>query len=135
MCIFSGIMQRRSLWTWILKVLKCSNESADAKMGSFVYFIMSSPRVMIIKISKLAHVLYFLLLTAKNYSQFEQRSHLALEIPFMRYLEKKYQKNYRVNKIIPKYRSFKEWYLANGSLELINQLTILPKLWLIFFCY
>ena len=42
------------------------------KNGVIFLVIMFIPRVMDIKMSKMAHFLYFLLMTAKNQSQFRQ---------------------------------------------------------------
>ena len=67
------IMQRGTSWNQIFKVLKCKNEMykrIDEKMGSFVKLscLLSE---LIIKMSKMVHVLYFLLMTAKNQLQFK----------------------------------------------------------------
>ena len=47
-------------------------QRADVKNGVASLFKMFTPRVMVIKMSKMAHFLYFLLITAKCQSQFEQ---------------------------------------------------------------
>ena len=47
-------------------------QRADEKNGVICLVIMFTPKSMVIKMPKLAHNLYFLLLTANNQSQFEQ---------------------------------------------------------------
>ena len=60
-----------------IKFLKCKNiltgkaQRVDEKKG-VIRLVMFTPRVMVIKISKMAHFLYFLLDTAKYQSQFGQ---------------------------------------------------------------
>ena len=46
-------------------------QRVDEKNG-FIYLVMFTPRVMVIKMSKMAHFMYFLLDTAKYESQFGQ---------------------------------------------------------------
>ena len=41
-------------------------QSLDTKNGVICLVIMFTPRVMVIKMSKMAHSLYFLLMAAKN---------------------------------------------------------------------
>ena len=63
-------------WNWILKVFKSRNKIYQQmklkvqmrKMGSFFLVIMFTPGVMIIKMLKMAHCLYFLLIIAKEVS-------------------------------------------------------------------
>ena len=63
-------------WNSILKVLKCRNtqtdraQRVDGKNGVICLVIMFTSRVMVIKMSKMTHSLYFLLMPAKNQSQF-----------------------------------------------------------------
>ena len=45
-------------------------ERVDEKNGVICLVIMFTPGVMVIKISKMTHFLYFLLMPAKNQSQF-----------------------------------------------------------------
>ena len=66
-------MQRGAPWKWILKVLKCKNEicrpiQLKELMNNGVIFlvIMFTARIMVIKMSKMAHFLYLLLMTANN---------------------------------------------------------------------
>ena len=47
-------------------------QRVDEKNGVICLVIMFTPKSMVIKMLKLAHNLYFLLLTAKNQSQFGQ---------------------------------------------------------------
>ena len=51
-------------------------QRVDEKNGVTCLFIMFAPRVMVIKISKLAHFLHFVLATGKNQSQFGQKDTL-----------------------------------------------------------
>ena len=48
------------------------DQQANAKNGVICLDIMFNPEVMVIIMPKLANFLYFLLITAKNESQFEQ---------------------------------------------------------------
>ena len=64
-----------------MKVLKCKDEIDQRldlnkqmnKNGVICPDIMFTPGIMVIKISKLDNFLYFLLMIAKNQSQFEQK--------------------------------------------------------------
>ena len=47
-------------------------QRVDVKNGVTSLFKMFTSRVMVIKMSKMAHFLYFLLMTGKNQSQFGQ---------------------------------------------------------------
>ena len=47
-------------------------QSVDEKNGVICLVIMFTSRFKVIKMSKMAHFLYFLLMTTKNQSQFEQ---------------------------------------------------------------
>ena len=47
-----------------------SAQKVDEKNGILCLFIMFTPRVMLIKMSKIYHLLYFLLMTAKTQAQF-----------------------------------------------------------------
>ena len=75
-----NIMQRRITWIWILKVLKCQKRNVSTDKAQRVYekdraiclIIRFIPRIMVIKMTQMAHILDFLLMTAKNQSQFEQ---------------------------------------------------------------
>ena len=67
-------------------VLKCKNEGniptgrpqkVDGKNGVFCLIIMIIPRIIVTKMSKMAHSLYFLLTATKDQSQFGQRFYLA----------------------------------------------------------
>ena len=68
------------------KVLKCKNErykrtelkGSMRKMGSLVQVMMFTTRIMVIKMSKMAF-LHFLLMTAKDQSQFGQNIYLHLK--------------------------------------------------------
>ena len=44
----------------------------DEKNGIICLVIMLTPEVIVIKMSKMAHIFYFLLITTKNLSQFGQ---------------------------------------------------------------
>ena len=44
----------------------------DEKNVALCLVVMFTPRVMVVKMSKLAYFLFFLLMAAKNYSQFGQ---------------------------------------------------------------
>ena len=52
-------------------------QRVDEKNG-IIYLVMFTPRVMVIKMSKMAHFLYFLLDTAKTLSQFGQDIYVHL---------------------------------------------------------
>ena len=52
-------------------ILTDTAQKADDKNG-VIRLLMFTPRVMVIKISKMAHFIYFLLDTAKYQSQFQQ---------------------------------------------------------------
>ena len=64
-------------WKYVLDYCNLSNistdraQTVDEKNGVIVQ-VMFTPRVMVIKMSKMAHSMYFLLDTAKNQSQFGQ---------------------------------------------------------------
>ena len=47
-----------------------SAQRVDEKNGAICLVIIFTPRVMVIKMSKMAHFLYFLQMTAKNQLQF-----------------------------------------------------------------
>ena len=51
-----------------------SDQRVDEKNVVIYLFIMFTPRVMVIKMSKLVHCLHFLLMKAKNQSQFGQNN-------------------------------------------------------------
>ena len=53
----------------------------DEKNGATYLFIMFTPRVMDIKMSKMAYFLY-VLMRGKNQSQFRQNNYLHLKVPF-----------------------------------------------------
>ena len=65
----------------ILKVLKCKNEAHQQielkelmkQNGVICLVAMFTPGVTIIKMSKMAHFLYFLLMATKNQAQFGQK--------------------------------------------------------------
>ena len=51
-----------------------SDQRVDEKNVVIYLFIMFTPRVMVIKTSKMVHCLHFLLMKAKNQSQFGQNN-------------------------------------------------------------
>ena len=51
----------------------------NGKNGIICLFIMFTPRVMFIKMSKMADFLYFLLMVTKNQSQFGQNIYMHLK--------------------------------------------------------
>ena len=51
----------------------------DEKNGSFISLVMFTPRVMVIKMSKMAHFMFFLLDTAKYHSPFGQYIYVHLK--------------------------------------------------------
>ena len=53
-------------------------QRVDGKNGISCLVIMFTPRVMVIKMSKMAHFLYLLLMPAKNHSQFGQNIYIHL---------------------------------------------------------
>ena len=55
-------------------------ERVDEKNGVICLVIMFIPGVMVIKISKMTHFLYFLLMPAKNQSQFGENIYVHLWI-------------------------------------------------------
>ena len=69
-----NIMQRELSFECLemqkLNILRDRAQGADEKNGVICLVIMFIPRVLLIKMSKMAHFLYFLLMTAKNQSQF-----------------------------------------------------------------
>ena len=50
----------------------------DGKNG-VICLVMFTPKVMVVKMSKIAHFLYFLLMPAKNQSQFGQNTYVHLK--------------------------------------------------------
>ena len=56
-------------------------QRVDEKNGATYLSIMLTPRVMVIKMSKMAYFLY-LLMRGKNQSQFRQNNYVHLEVPF-----------------------------------------------------
>ena len=54
-------------------------QKVDEKNGVICLVIMFTPRVMVIKMSKMAHFLYFLLMSDTNQSQFGQNIHVHLK--------------------------------------------------------
>ena len=67
-----------TLWNWILKVLKWRNEiyqrielkEKTEKSGVSFPVIMFTPQVIVIKMSKMTHFLYFRLIPPKSQSQY-----------------------------------------------------------------
>ena len=55
-----------------LNIPKDRFQSLHEKNGGIFLFIMLTPRVMVIKMSKMVHFLYFILIAAKNQSYFGQ---------------------------------------------------------------
>ena len=55
------------------------NKKANAKNEVICLVFMVTPRVIVIKMWKIAHFLYFLLMTAKNQSQFGQNIQMHLK--------------------------------------------------------
>ena len=51
-------------------------QTVDGKNGVICIVIMFASQVMVIKMSKMAHFLYFLLIPAKNQSQFGQNTYM-----------------------------------------------------------
>ena len=80
-------MQRGDPWNWSLKILKSKNEIYQRielkewmkKIGVICLVIMLTPGVVANKMSKMAHFLHFLLLTAKSQSQFGQNIQMRLK--------------------------------------------------------
>ena len=71
---------------WILKVLKCKHEKNNEcssksqwKNGIICLVIMFAAGVMVIKMLKMSHFLYFLLMLAKSYSKFEESVYVYLK--------------------------------------------------------
>ena len=54
-------------------------QSVDEKNGDICLFIMFVPRFTVIKMLKMAHFLYFLLMTPKNQSQFGTNTYVHLK--------------------------------------------------------
>ena len=54
-------------------------QRVDGENGVICLVIIFNPLVMVIKTSKIAHFLYFLLMPAKNQSQFEQNIYVHLK--------------------------------------------------------
>ena len=54
-------------------------QRVDDKNGVLCRVIMFTPGVMVIKTSKMAHFVYFLLIAAQNQSQFGQNSKIHLK--------------------------------------------------------
>ena len=55
------------------------NKNANAKNGVICLFFMFTHGVIVIKMWKIAHFLYFLLMTTKNQSQFGQNIQMHLK--------------------------------------------------------
>ena len=54
-------------------------QRVDGKNGVICLVIMFTPQVMVIKMSKMAHFLYFLLMPSKNNSQFGKNVYVHLQ--------------------------------------------------------
>ena len=54
-------------------------QRVDEKNGIIYLAIMFTPRVMVVKMSKMAHFSYFLLMPAKSQSQFGQNIYMHLK--------------------------------------------------------
>ena len=105
----------------------------NEKNGVICLFIMFTPRVMVIKILKMAHYLHFLLMTAKSQSQFWQNIWvlpkglieffhkivwlIGFGVTVRKILRIEISKKLLRHQKSPKSCIFKGWHLANGSSE------------------
>ena len=139
------------MWFWECKWVCCKPEHnanwgshraerADKKNGVICLAFTFTPEIIVIKMSKMTHFLYFLPMAAKNKEQFDQFwMHLKDVIQFFKIMlgpwnvranwpwsarlwdiEDRNIKSSCVNKKIPNFYIFKGWHLANYSLTPSN---------------
>ena len=113
---------QRGAWSWILKVLQKWNiptnraQRVDEKNGIICLVIVFTPRVMVIKMSKMALVLYFLQMTGKNQSQFGQNT--CIWKIFVALSENTIEfRDFVADSAVFSY--FYPWYLTNGNSKAI----------------